>query len=312
MRKEKIRSAMVGTQQRVDNADLLVGRDLFRVIWSCQILDEMVANIIAQNPHLAAERKRYTPAKRDQVVAAVLVGGTRTSFLVLITHLKDCHMLVAAIVGRADIIVISYVRDFAASSCRPYAIDVQTLGTFLYRQFELASSQVYSVLESLVTRLEQSPLAFGDCVQGMSKVTPAFAHTIRLLLPEDQHGLAGTDDGIHHRAHEEEECRDDHYRDALAQLEATLSSPHRRQIKHTDCGRIAVQHASSYQYAAYCILPRAEIWRNIRKKRGAGDRIRTCTGLRPEDFKSPASAVPPRRPTAAQPIVPYGGTDHQN
>jgi predicted nucleic acid-binding protein len=81
------------------------------VRWSERILDEALRNAKADNP----EKRASIDSRFDDMRAAfpeTMVTGHETLIPCMTNEEKDRHVLAAAIVGRADLIVTSNVKDF--------------------------------------------------------------------------------------------------------------------------------------------------------------------------------------------------------
>ncbi len=58
----------------------------------------------------------------------------------------DRHVVAAAIMGRADVIVTNNIKDYPPATLKPCHIEVQTPDVFLLHQLDLAPSTVMSAL----------------------------------------------------------------------------------------------------------------------------------------------------------------------
>jgi predicted nucleic acid-binding protein len=95
--------------------------------WTDDIHDEWIRNLAAKTLSLPIERLIAT---RDRM-KAVLPEADVANYRPLVTNLElpdpdDRHVLAAAIAGKASIIVTWNLKDFPASSLRPYGITSQS------------------------------------------------------------------------------------------------------------------------------------------------------------------------------------------
>lgn len=96
---------------------------------------------------------------------------------------KDRHVLAAAIVGRADVIVTTNVRHFPAASCQPYNVDVQDPDTFLQHQFGLNPELITIVLEGLASERTRPPMTDLDGIlNSLQLENPNFVAMARAYL----------------------------------------------------------------------------------------------------------------------------------
>lgn len=100
--------------------------DLYRAKWTSDIHDEWMRNLAARRPDIPRERigrirELMDSHVRDSIVEnyAPLIAG------LALPDPKDCHVLAAAIKGRADVIVTFNLKDFPDEALAPYGIEAQ-------------------------------------------------------------------------------------------------------------------------------------------------------------------------------------------
>lgn len=111
----------------------------FAAKWTTAIETEWIRAIQRQRPDLAGK----LDVRRDSMRAAVpdwevpeRAWGTVAGNLSL-PDPDDCHVLAAAIVGHADCIVTSNIKDFPAIVLIEYGIEVVDPDTFIINQWDL-------------------------------------------------------------------------------------------------------------------------------------------------------------------------------
>ncbi|RTL38040.1 MAG: PIN domain-containing protein [Candidatus Melainabacteria bacterium] len=117
---------------------------VFRVLWSDDILDECVRNLIKDGRATKENMERMvTTMKRLHPDATV------TGYHHLISSMtcdeKDKHVLAAAVVGKADVIVTYNIGDFPQASVEPHAIEIQTPDEFIHHVLDLAPAAFIKV-----------------------------------------------------------------------------------------------------------------------------------------------------------------------
>ena len=153
---------------------------LFQVRWSEEILNEMSRNAKEQVGSERAHQIDHTVAMMKHHFRDAMVTGYDHLIPSMTNDEKDRHVLAAAIVGRADVIVTNNVRHFPESSCAPYNIDVQEADQFLCYQWDVEDpDDVVAVLEHWAAQLESPPYTLPDLLQKMlSKQVPNFGQTV--------------------------------------------------------------------------------------------------------------------------------------
>ena len=109
----------------------LAQRGLYRALWSREILEEVVTSIAKRRPDLKIERLRRRTLAMETALQDATVEGYE-GLIPAFTELgSDAHVLAAAVVGHADGIVTSNVRDFPEHIVKRYRIAVQSPDDFL-------------------------------------------------------------------------------------------------------------------------------------------------------------------------------------
>jgi predicted nucleic acid-binding protein len=116
----------------------LAVENVFRAKWSDDIHEEWMRNAVASYPDFTREKAEKVRDQMNLHVEECLV----TDFHSLIPSLvlpdpDDRHVLAAAIVGRADVIVTFNLVDFPEPALEPFGIEVQHPDDFVTHVFDL-------------------------------------------------------------------------------------------------------------------------------------------------------------------------------
>lgn len=153
--------------------------EVFRVLWSPEILDEMAANVLENNPHLGPGVVERLVEDMNCAFPDASVTGYEALVPTMANDPKDRHVLAAAIIGRADIIVTNTLAHFPPSSLEPYDIDAQDADTFLADQFELAQKETMEMLQRWSEDLNNPPLTPVQILDILERSAPEFCSTVR-------------------------------------------------------------------------------------------------------------------------------------
>ena len=126
--------------------------EVFQVRWSERILDEALRNIKANTPEVGATvdlRFKDMRAAFDDA----MVTGYEALEPVMTNAEEDRHVLAAAIVGRADVIVTKNLDDFPVEALAPYGMDVQHPDEFLCNQWELDEETMVEAMKDWLADL---------------------------------------------------------------------------------------------------------------------------------------------------------------
>jgi len=81
----------------------------------------------------------------------------------------DRHVVAAAIVARADVIVTTNLKDFPVGSLDPYGLEAQLPDEFVAHLFDLNSQSVLGAVRTVRSRLKNPPMSaeqYIECLRG--------------------------------------------------------------------------------------------------------------------------------------------------
>ncbi|MCL3776564.1 MULTISPECIES: PIN domain-containing protein [unclassified Actinomyces] len=154
---------------------------LYRPLWSTAILDEMTRVIDEVHPDLPAGRAQ----RRAQAMDAAFVDASVSGWEGLVPAIClpdpcDRHVVAAAVVGRADVIITSNLKDFPTDSLAPYGIEAQNPDVFLLHQLALAPSRVMQALQHQTRAMRRPPAELDEVLARLSRCgVPSFAEAAR-------------------------------------------------------------------------------------------------------------------------------------
>ncbi|BCJ37712.1 PIN domain-containing protein [Actinocatenispora thailandica] len=161
---------------------------LYRPLWSVGILDETRRHIL----ELAPTATKSSVDRMFQCMNAAfddaLVEGYEPIVSSMKNNAKDRHVLAAAAVGRADVIVSDDRNGFPTSACAPFHIECLDPDDFLLHQFDLAPQTVTSVIreQSADTGKAGKPaIPVSELLQNLARCgAPAFTHRVSREFPD--------------------------------------------------------------------------------------------------------------------------------
>jgi predicted nucleic acid-binding protein len=159
--------------------------EVFQVRWTERILDEASRNIKASRPgqNPAAVDRRFGDMRAAFDEAMVTGYGELES--VMTNSPEDRHVLAAAIVGRADVIVTKNLDDFPAEALDPYGIDAQHPDEFLCNQWELDEEAMLDAMEHWLEDLANPRLTLEQLLSRLERDVPRFCQVVRAVQQED-------------------------------------------------------------------------------------------------------------------------------
>lgn len=132
---------------------------LFRAKWTEEIHEEWTRNLLANRPDITqAQVDRIRQLMNDNVRDA-LVDGYQALVPAIegLPDLDDRHILAAAIVGRAHVIVTYNLKDFPEAVLKPYGIDAQHPDEFIRHLIDLNENTVCAAVRKQRAALRNPP-----------------------------------------------------------------------------------------------------------------------------------------------------------
>jgi len=132
--------------------------DTFRARWTDAIHDEWIRAVLKTRPDLKPEQLERTRQLMNAHVRDCLVTGYEGLIPSLsLPDADDRHVLAAAIVGRADVIVTFNLKDFPASVLNPLGIEAQHPDEFVAQLLGLYPGAVCAALKRQREGLKKPP-----------------------------------------------------------------------------------------------------------------------------------------------------------
>ena len=134
--------------------------DLYRAYWTSEIHDEWIRNLLENRPDLTTEQLQRTRNLMDASVRDCLVEN----YSALIPSLElpdpgDRHVLAAAIVVNADVIVTCNLKDFPRERLEGYGIKARHPDELVMNLIDQAPQKVYSAVAAVRARLRSPPIS---------------------------------------------------------------------------------------------------------------------------------------------------------
>jgi predicted nucleic acid-binding protein len=177
--------------------------DLYRPLWSSEILAETRRTILRLRPAVNAERLDTMFVDMNNTFVDAMVTGHDSLIPDMGNDPGDRHVLAAAVTGRADVIITNNVKHFPASAVDPLHIEVMRPDRFLCLQFDLSPSLVVDVLNRQSADTGRAPgsprLTVEELLERLRRsgastfVSQVLAQLpMTLPLPRSPHGTPGT------------------------------------------------------------------------------------------------------------------------
>lgn len=164
----------------------LAKKDLFRARWTSRIHDEWIDAVTRSKPQLAQALQCTRQTMEAAVPDAEVTGYEGIEATLELPDPDDRHVLAAAIVGRADVIVTVNLKDFPASALAPFKIEAQHPDQFVAHVLTLAPPIALGAIKEMRARLKNPPFSPDEFVgllarQGLSQTVAILRENISLI-----------------------------------------------------------------------------------------------------------------------------------
>ena len=136
---------------------------LYQARWSAHVHEEWIRAVLRNRPDLPAARLHELRAAMDDRAEDSLVTGYEALIEGLtLPDPNDRHVLAAAIVARADVIVTCNLRHFPAEALDPFNIEAQHPDEFIRHMLDLAPVAVVDAIRVQHARLVNPPVTMPE------------------------------------------------------------------------------------------------------------------------------------------------------
>lgn len=145
----------------------LAAAGLYRPIWTAEIMDEWQRHLVANKPG-KKEAIARTAATMTKAFPEALVTGHDTLIPSLeLPDPNDRHVLAAALLSGAGVIVTENLKDFPADKLSPYAIEAVSADSFCLSTIQLQFDDAISALRTMRLRYHAPPCSPDELIVAM-------------------------------------------------------------------------------------------------------------------------------------------------
>lgn len=151
---------------------------LYRVHWSAEILDGAIGNLVAAQQITEQQAFHLETQMRLAFPDAVVVVTPRL-IPCMDNHLGDRHVLAAALIAKAHVIVTNNLRHFPPISLKQFRMEAQSADQFLTYLYDLFPESMYKVIQNQVSGMRKNPMSASDLLNLLDKSVPTFVSRFR-------------------------------------------------------------------------------------------------------------------------------------
>ena len=161
--------------------------ELYSVYFSQEILDGATRNLVKQGKMTEIKAARFQKSIKNTFPEAIVEVSTQLVEL-MTNHPGDRHVLAAAIVAKADIIVTDNLKHFPKGDLALYGIEAQRPDVFLSQLFDYNPDSIIEVIRQQAEDLKNPPYTISELLENLEKKNrvPEFATKVRLYKDWDK------------------------------------------------------------------------------------------------------------------------------
>lgn len=156
----------------------LAEHDVFRPLWSAEILEETVESILRRRPDLDPRLLRKRMDAMNEAFPDACVSGFEHLIPTMPEMGDDAHVLAAALFAEADVIVTNNIKDFPPRVAPRFEIAVKTADEFLVEQWWFDPRLVVGVIVEQSEGTRRPHLDPIRLLQTLGRVAPEFARLV--------------------------------------------------------------------------------------------------------------------------------------
>ncbi len=156
---------------------------LYQVRWTEEILDGTFRNLV-EDGCISPEKAQQLNHVMNRAFPEALIEMTDDLVPCLDNHEGDRHVLAAALVGKAEVIVTDNLRHFPRKSLDKFNVTAQSADEFLVSLLDLSGDQMLSIITKQVEDLKNPQMEIEELLDLLEKCVPKFAIACRKRLTE--------------------------------------------------------------------------------------------------------------------------------
>lgn len=151
---------------------------LYLPYWTQEILDGATRNLV-NTGRLTITQAMRLEGRIKQAFPSALIVVPENIVQLMTNHPNDRHVLAAAVIAKANIIVTSNLKHFQDRDLAPWQIQAKSPDEFLNELYNLYPEQVIEVLQLQSQSLKKPPMSFIELLELLSREAPRFTSNIK-------------------------------------------------------------------------------------------------------------------------------------
>ncbi len=155
--------------------------NLYRLQLTDDILEEARRNLISEIGLSESKAQRVVDSVRENFPES-LETGHRQLIASMPINDRDRHILAAAVLTNAQVIVTQNSRDFPPDSLTPFNIEAQSPDDFLVHLFHLRTENMIKIIVEQLRDLHSPPKTLPEMLETLKLYAPTFVYLVQNQL----------------------------------------------------------------------------------------------------------------------------------
>lgn len=138
----------------------------------------MSRSVLRRRPDIAPDRMARRVALMNEAVPDAMVVGHEHLIATLTEFGGDAHVVAAAIVGKAGVVVTQNLDDFPSAAMSRHGLEAESPDRFLMRQWWLDPALVAQVVLEQAQDTKRPPLSPRNVLERLRLIVPEFAELV--------------------------------------------------------------------------------------------------------------------------------------
>jgi hypothetical protein len=153
--------------------------DVYSPRWSADVLEEMRRNVLEEFPDISPNDMDEMISQMRRAFPEAEVTGYQRLIPAMPCNEKDRHVLAAALIAKAGVLVTNNVKDFPKDECAELGIEVQSANDFLSHALSLDASSVRQALTRQAAGKKNPPMTISDVLSRLESTAASFVAEAR-------------------------------------------------------------------------------------------------------------------------------------
>lgn len=153
--------------------------DLYSPRWSADVLQEIRRNVLEEYPDISLNDMDEMIGQMQRAFPEAEVTGYQSLIPAMPCSEKDRHVLAAAVIAKAGVLVTNNLKDFPKEECAELGIEVQSADDFLSHALSLDASTVRQALARQAAGKKNPPMTIGDVLSRLEWTAASFVAKAR-------------------------------------------------------------------------------------------------------------------------------------